>query len=453
MKTDTFYNLITDGADPWVYKHTDGWYYMTRTTGGNVQLWRSRTFTSWDTSENRSLWAPPGPGQTYHGVWAPEIHFINSCWYVYFAAVKVEGGNNQHRMYVLENTNADPFTGSFTFKGQLNDSADKWAIDGTVLQHPFGQLYFIWSGWEGDVNVSQILYIAKLSNPWTIGSERVEIARPIYDWETNAYPHINEGPQVAIRNDVISLVYSASGSWTNTYCLGLITASINSDLMNPASWKKHPEPIFQSTSNIFGPGHHSFTRSPDDREDWIIYHSARFSGAGWNRQIRAQQFSWNYDSTPNLGQPVDRNIPIPVPSGDPFRDRYQAPDACVSNQSSSTVSRSTASNQSTAICVDDEASSATFTVFCQVAGSYVIAIRNCNGSADKTPATHWLTINNENPREITVEYSGWGLWSGNFVRTNLVPGANTLIFKKGKDKVEIDAIEVFLDEVSPVVRL
>lgn len=188
------------------------------------------------------------------GIWAPELHYINGAWYIYYA--KDDGDNVNHRMYVMENTSADPTQGTWQYKGQITDSTNKWAIDGTVLQVN-GQLYFIWSGWEADANVRQNLYIAHMSNPWTIDSNRVEIARPTYAWETNHSPNVNEGPQVIVRNGVISLVYSASGSWTNDYCLGLITANASSNLLNPASWNKRSQPIFQSGNGLYGPGHHS----------------------------------------------------------------------------------------------------------------------------------------------------------------------------------------------------
>ncbi len=81
MKVNTFYNVITeDGADPWVYKHTDGWYYMTRTTGGDVRIWRSQIFTSWQASESRVVWTSPGSGPACSCVWAPEIHFVRNSW-------------------------------------------------------------------------------------------------------------------------------------------------------------------------------------------------------------------------------------------------------------------------------------------------------------------------------------------------------------------------------------
>ena len=53
----------------------------------------------------------------------------------------------------------------------------------TARSQTGGQLYFIWSGWEGDTNVRQNLYIARMSNPWTIDSNRVEIARPTHSWK------------------------------------------------------------------------------------------------------------------------------------------------------------------------------------------------------------------------------------------------------------------------------
>ena len=347
-------------------------------------------------------------------------------------------------MFVIENSNADPFTGQFDWRGQITDPTNKWAIDGTVLDHPSGQLYFIWSGWEGDVNVRQILYIARMSNPWTISSNRVEIARPVYSWETNHQPYINEGPQIAIRNGMISLIYSASGSWTNDYCLGLITAWVNSDPMQPSSWQKRPNPIFRSANGIHGPGHQSFTTSRDGREDWIIYHSARYSGSGWTREVRAQRFTWNADGTPNLGVPVNPNVPIPLPSGDGTRVRYEAEFALLFNGPFAHP-HSSASNGWKVGYIDYPESTVQFTVECSRTGTYMIVIRNGNGSAGNAGASHWLTINGGDRIEIQVVYSGWDLWGVGMLRATLNQGLNTLIFKKGRNFAEIDMIDVFLD--------
>ncbi|MEJ7713250.1 MAG: glycoside hydrolase family 43 protein [Pyrinomonadaceae bacterium] len=171
-------------------------------------------------------------------------------------------------------------------KGKLADASDKWAIDGSVFEHQ-GKLYAIWSGWEGDVNGVQSIYIARMKNPWTIGSRRVRISTPEYPWEKvgdldNSKqplepPHVdvNEGPQILKRGDKLFLVYSASGCWTEHYSLGMLSASAKSNLLNPNSWRKQTRPVFQSSpeASAYGAGHNSFFKSPDGTEDWILYHA------------------------------------------------------------------------------------------------------------------------------------------------------------------------------------
>ncbi len=227
--TENFYNVIAqDGADPSVIHHTDGWYYYTKTTGGNVRLWRSRTLSGLDGSQSKVIWTPTVSTPYSSNIWAPEIVRLDGKWYVYFAAD--DGDNENHRMYVLENTNADPFVGDWTFRGQITDATDRWAIDGTAFAVGTKK-YFIWSGWPAGTNGKQNLYIAEMSNPWTISSARVQISTPTYAWETNTSPTVNEGPEVIVRNGKINLVYSASGSWTDNYCLGLITADVGSNFI------------------------------------------------------------------------------------------------------------------------------------------------------------------------------------------------------------------------------
>src|SRR5262245_30267081 len=115
-----FYNIIApNGADPWVYRHSDGWYYATYSTGSNVVLRRSRTITGLGGAETRLAWRPPRGTPFSREVWAPEVHFLRGKWYVYVAAD--DGENAHHRMVVLENSSPDPFKGEFVFKGKLAD--------------------------------------------------------------------------------------------------------------------------------------------------------------------------------------------------------------------------------------------------------------------------------------------------------------------------------------------
>jgi GH43 family beta-xylosidase len=309
----TFTNPIVrsrDAADPWlIYK--DGYYYFTFTTGGSIQVWKSRIITGLDAGMKATVWTPPAKGPQSRDIWAPELHFLAGKWYIYYAAD--DGDNAHHRLYVLESKTSDP-QGQYIDKGRIYDpQTDRWAIDATVLQKADNSLYLVWSGWEGFVDkVAQNLYIAPMSNPWTISGSRALISRPDHSWEG----WINEGPEVLQRDGKIFIVYSANGSWTPDYCLGLLM-NTDGDVMNPQSWRKSNVPLLARAPEVYGPGHNTFAKSPDGAEDWIIYHATDNPTDGWrNRRPRAQKFTWNADGTPNFGYPIAPRQPLAAPSGE-----------------------------------------------------------------------------------------------------------------------------------------
>ena len=306
----TFTNpIVRSGADPWVIRR-DGHYYYCQSHGGGIMIAQADRLEEIGKGPCAIVWKPPR-GMPPRDLWAPELHHLRGKWYIYVAAD--DGANRNHRMIVLEGTTQNP-RDPFLYKARLAAATDRWAIDGTVLQMPGDRLYFIWSGWEGFENVAQNLYIAPLTNPWTIQGDRVCLSRPEHDWEKRGTPLINEGPVALWHGDSLSVVYSASGSWGDDYCLGLLRWN-GSDVLKPRSWEKSPKAIFSRTFDVFGPGHCSFTRSPDGREDWVVYHAAKRSGAGWDRDVRIQPFTWNPDGTPNLGRPVSPGVRLKVPSG------------------------------------------------------------------------------------------------------------------------------------------
>jgi hypothetical protein len=151
-----------------------------------------------------------------------------------------------------------------------------------------------------------------MSNPYTISGDRAEISRPDYSWEQVGSPTVNEGPTPLISGNTVNIIYSASGSWTNDYCLGRITCT-NGNLLSKASWNKPSTPAFSKFGNVYGPGHASFVKSPDNIQWWIVYHAANSNGSGWDRRVMTQQFSWDGD-IPYFGFPIEKGIPVPSPS-------------------------------------------------------------------------------------------------------------------------------------------
>ena len=321
----TFHNpLLPSGPDPWVVTH-GGFYYYMNTTGRNLTVWKTRNITDLAHAEKKVVWTPPAEGPYSKEIWAPELHRMDGAWYIYFAADA--GKNESHRIYVIENKAEDPLEGEWTFKGKLADATDRWAIDASVFEDG-GQKYMVWSGWEGDSDGEQRIYLAHMKNPWTIDSRRVLLSYPQYPWERvgdllnrPAMPHVNvnEGPEILKHGNDIFLVYSGSACWTDYYELGVVRARLGANLMDPASWTKFDHAFFKQNreGEVFGPGHNGFFKSPDGKQDWIIYHANAKSqqGCGQFRSPRIQPFTWNSDGTPNFGEPVSTDTAIQKPSG------------------------------------------------------------------------------------------------------------------------------------------
>lgn len=326
--------ILEHYPDPHVLLHEGRYLSIRSLRGERLELRRTPDLTDLAHAESKIVWTPPPNTEHSKQLWAPELHRLAGAWYIYYAAS--DGNSDHHHLYVLENTADDPFTGAFTMKARLKtDPADNWAIDATVFEHE-GSLYMAWSGWPAPLpspkfEETACLYIARLANPWSLASDRVEISRPTLPWERhwrnppewNKTPgrpvFVNEGPAFLRRNDRLFLAYSASGCWTPTYCLGLLSADANADLLNPASWHKSPTPVFQQdpAAGVFGTGHHCFLKSPDGAEDWFVYHASDKPNecGGQARSARLQRLTWSPDGLPQFGAPTPIGRPIPKPSG------------------------------------------------------------------------------------------------------------------------------------------
>ncbi|WP_345161500.1 glycoside hydrolase family 43 protein [Pontibacter saemangeumensis] len=317
-----FTNPIADGADPWVVRN-DSVYYFCSAGSGAIYVSKSGKLT--EPGEKVAVWETPDSGWNKSNVWAPELHRFGGKWYIYYAAARKPGGPFLYqRSGVLESQGDDPF-GPYLDKGMLytGDSiqyasaAPKWAIDLTPMPLN-GQLYAVWSGWEADAETDrtkQHLYMARMLNPWTISSNRVRISSPEEPWETGGELDLNEGPQVLKHKGKVFIIYSTRESWLKEYRLGQLTLSDTLlNPMEPAHWEK-AGPVFQGTDKVLGVGHCSFTTSPDGTEHWVLYHSKKTEAPGWDRNIRAQEFTWTADGFPDFGAPVPVGVPLPLPSG------------------------------------------------------------------------------------------------------------------------------------------
>ena len=316
----TFRNpLKQQGADPWLVHH-DGSYYLATTTGSDLRIRKAPRLEELKSAEDVIVYRHQdlASGRS-SGVWAPEFHRLDAGtglgprWYLYYTAS--DGVDDaHHRMYVLESDRDDPL-GPYHDRGRIQtDPANKfYAIDGTIMSHPNGSLYFLWCGRPSDAG--QGLYISRMSDPWTTVGPRVYLPASGFGCSV-----VREGPVTLVRHGKVFLTYSACPADTPDYKIGMLVAEATADPLDPKSWAQVPNPVFRRNdpAQVYGPGHHGFFQSPDGTEDWIVYHAKIGTAQSYrDRTTRAQRFTWTADGRPDFGVPIGVDVPIPVPSGEP----------------------------------------------------------------------------------------------------------------------------------------
>lgn len=312
----TFENpLKVDGADPCMF-YSNGYYYLSTTTARDVKLRRARHIGELKDAPDTQVWKDDTPSRN-RDIWAPEFHMLDAKdgsgprWYLYYTASG--GPEPSHRMYVAQSAGTDPM-GPYTYKGQLKtDAADaQYAIDGSVLKKPNGELVFAWCGRPSPHG--QGIYISNMTNPWTLQGERTSL-------EVSGFGDVpvREGPEFLTHGDKVYLVYSMCDASTTDYRLGAMVADMGSDLSQAASWTQHPKLLMARVdqNSVWGPGHCFFFKSPDGTQDWIAYHAKTSTERTFgDRSTRAQPIRWRPDGTPDFGIPVEYGAPVPVPSGE-----------------------------------------------------------------------------------------------------------------------------------------
>ncbi|WP_297819459.1 family 43 glycosylhydrolase [uncultured Lactobacillus sp.] len=304
--------IVEKRADPWVIYH-EGYYYFCGSVPGYqvIELRRAKTLNELQSAETVNIWQAHKTGPMSKLIWAPELHYINKKWYIYFAASddeNIRDKDHHHNIFVLEGIGENPLTAEWTEKGQVKTHQNSFSLDATVFENN-GELYMCWAQLEPAIHNNSNLYLAKMYNPWTLSGKELLLSIPEYDWEMRGFS-VNEGPAVIIHDDKIIITYSASATDEN-YAMGMLWAEKSNDLLDGFSWHKTKEPVFKSCeeNKLWGPGHNSFTKVKD--RDVLIYHARPYTQISGDpldnpdRHAYAKYFRWNKDGLPDFGQPGD----------------------------------------------------------------------------------------------------------------------------------------------------
>lgn len=302
---------ILQRADPYVYKHTDGTFYFTASVPeyDRIVLRHSDTFAGLADAEETVIWRKHEKGIMSLHIWAPEIYYLDGAWYVYYSGGDVDD-IWEIRPYVLRCTDPDPLTGKWEELGKMTRangdvfSFEAFSLDATVFENK-GRRYYVWSEKVSVYPQIANLYIAEMENATTLKTAQVMLSTPDYDWERVGF-WVNEGPAVVHNAGKIYLTYSASETGPE-YCMGMLTADEDADLLDPRSWSKERYPVLKtdSTKGIYGPGHNCFVKDEEGNTIMVFHARTEEKIVGnplYNPNRHAMLMKIDFD--PETGRPI-----------------------------------------------------------------------------------------------------------------------------------------------------
>lgn len=297
--------IVLQRADPWIFRDPVSACYQfigTSPLFDQIEIRSACRLNDLKLAEPKVIWQKHQKGNMGAHIWAPELHYFDDTWYIYFAAGDVEDPW-RIRMYVLANSNKDPSVGEWQELGQIKTPVDSFSLDATTFEHK-GKRYLIWAQMDEPRTYNSALLMAEMDSPVSITGPVITLTEPTLDWEVQGYK-VNEGAAVLIRNGRVFVTYSGAAT-DHRYAMGLLWADAQSDLMNPQNWHKTAKPVFSTNADLgrFGPGHNSFTLAEDGVTDLMIYHSRDYlelKGSPLsdpNRHARARPVYWDAQGFP-----------------------------------------------------------------------------------------------------------------------------------------------------------
>lgn len=319
---DIFKNdgLVKNAADPFVYKDTDGTYYLYH-TGKGFPVHTSKDLCTW-TPMGKSM---PAAGYKWaeKNFWAPEVVRSGNKYYMHYTAAP-EDGILQIGLAV-----ADSPLGPFADVNNkpFFETGDKGVLDSHLFFDDDDKVYLYFSNamstnTVGDQRYSEIWVVEVNPDLSAVKGTAKRLIKPEQSWEynNNKGDFWNEGAVVIKNQGIYYLMYSANCFCAAGYSVGYATA--DSPLGPFVKYANNPvlsnEPYRYVVS---GPGHHSVTWSPDGTEMIMVYHSHMdVSQGGGERQINIDRMGFRRDGTLYVNGPTVTAQPAPSSASVGYRD-------------------------------------------------------------------------------------------------------------------------------------
>ncbi|WMJ86207.1 glycoside hydrolase family 43 protein [Anaerocolumna sp. MB42-C2] len=301
---------ITQIGDPFILKASDDTYYLYCTSASNgYYCWKSKDLVNW--SGKNLCYIKKSDSWCIDSFWAPEVVEYNHKYYMYYSARNSKG--SLRIGLALSNKPDGPFE---DVKNAPLFDLGYAAIDANVLIDDDGSKYLYFSrdcseNGIGDIKKSEIYGVPLNDDMLSIKGEPLLLITPAQKWEmASVNPLWNEGPEVIKHNNTYYLSYSANCYANSSYSVGYATSS---SPLGPFEKYNH-NPILTSgtQATISGPGHHSFTVSPDGTEIWMAYHTHTDpKTGGGNRKLNIDKVLFTRTGEMYVDGPTLCSQPIP----------------------------------------------------------------------------------------------------------------------------------------------
>lgn len=279
----TYQNPVYPGefADPFVLRH-EGVYYAYGTApgapdGSQVPVLRSTDLVAWEPLGH----ALAAGGDTHY--WAPEVAERDGRFYMYYSSGSAPEGVDQRLRVALADHPAGPFVDS----GAILVPDQPFSIDAHPYRHGDGSWYLFYCvdflDLEGGHRAGTGIVVDRLLDMTRLEGKPQLVVRPHHDWHVfrkgrTMYGqvwdwHTVEGPAVLERDGQVFCFYSG-GAWEReNYGVSYVVADHPlGPYRRPAGG--HEALLMRSRPGaVIGPGHNSFTTSPDGSQTWIVYHA------------------------------------------------------------------------------------------------------------------------------------------------------------------------------------
>ena len=309
--------IAINRADPCVYRYKGDYYFIaTNDADGNRSIYvrRAKTIPELVNAPEKLILDAVTYPHVGGLLWAPEFHNVAGKEYIFHACTPKEFGDEQsHVMALKEGGELDDRSSWEAPRRVLKKDGTPLYDKGITLDmttfESGGKQYVAWSQRQfNPIDLGAWVYIATIdkNEPWKLTSDPVLLTIPEYGWQNN-HTLVDEGPFALIRDGVIYLTFS-SALVDSTYCVGMMTAELGADLLDPKNWRKGNYPLLHSlvAKGEYGPGHNAYVE--DEFGDiWNTYHARPGIDAPRSSGIRRVHIG--FDGEPVLDLTEDKDLP------------------------------------------------------------------------------------------------------------------------------------------------